>query len=80
MIITTAQMVEMVRAYAVEVNVHKSLDVVKDLSDWVVHEIGNMYHASQVEFVGLAELAMPIDDTVRALYQMAMRTYTKAGA
>ena len=91
MVISSHQMVETVRAYAVEVNKYKSILVIEDISSWVVHEISNFFHAGQVETlsfseeeIGLVEndidigddsVAVSLHETKMALYKKAMRSY-----
>lgn len=74
-----ADIIEMVRAYAVEVNVHKPIAIIKDISNWVIHEISNLYHVNQVRGVDVADLAMPLDDIKEALYKKAMMSYIRCG-
>lgn len=75
MIITANQLIEMVRAYAVEVNRHKPIEVVSHISDYVVHKISNLCHVEQKEEYNTDEFAFRIDDQVKFLYKYCIESY-----
>lgn len=74
-------MVEMVRAYAQSVNIHKPIDVVEQINNLVVHKLSNLFHTDQIEYVtfnptmekqGTLLAPLRVDDYVRSLYQYAV--------
>lgn len=46
--IRSTQLVELVRAYAQEVNKHKPISVVERINNMVVHRLSNAYHIDQI--------------------------------
>lgn len=80
-------MAEIVRAYAIKVNVHKSVQVVADISDWAYHYILNMYYEKQEKSEDWSDLAMrdeeecsKVTHTRDELYKEAMIAYKKVAA
>lgn len=72
--ITVETMAEMVRAYAISVNVHKSVEVVADLSEWAYHYILNLYYEKKERIVEEKE----VEHARNELYKEAMQAYKRA--
>jgi len=85
MIIKAETMAEMVRAYAIKVNAHKSVEVVADISTWAYHYILNWYNEKGVINEDWSDLAV-CDERIGSevvvarneLYKKAMRAYGRA--
>lgn len=85
MIVKAETMAEMVRAYAIKVNVHKSIEVVADVSEWAYHYILNWYHENGVSQIDWSDLMIrdkkPGSEVTHArnvLYKEAMIAHKKA--
>lgn len=67
-------LIDMVSAYAFEINKHKSIEVAVKIRDKVIDNLGDLFHVLQASpEIDLNRLVFTIDDTVKELYKYALK-------